>query len=116
MKVLIVDDEKHVRNAIKLLVPWGDFNINTILEAPNGIKAKEIIKSENPQMIFLDIMMPVMNGIELLEWINKLYPACKAIIVSGYDDFQFMKKTIKYGGIDYILKPIDEDELQTTTQ
>lgn len=111
MKVLIVDDEKHVREAIRMLVDWESYGIVEILEAPEGAAAVELIKANQPDIIFTDMLMPIMNGSELLEWIQEHSPSSKTIVISGHDDFGYVRHTIKYGGMDYILKPIDEEQL-----
>jgi two-component system, response regulator YesN len=111
MKVLIVDDEKHVREAIRMLVDWESYGIVEIMEAPEGAAAVQLIKSNQPDIIFTDMLMPIMNGSELLEWIQEFSPSSKTIVISGHDDFGYVRHTIKYGGMDYILKPIDEEQL-----
>ncbi len=111
MKVLIVDDERHVREAIRMLVDWESFGIEEILEAPEGQTAIGLIASEQPDIIFTDMLMPVMNGAALLEWVQEHAPGSKTIVISGHDDFGYVRHTIKYGGMDYILKPIDEGQL-----
>ncbi|MFC5449482.1 response regulator [Paenibacillus aestuarii] len=111
MKALIVDDEKHVRDAIRLLVNWKEHAIDTILEAPNGQAAMELVEKEKPEIIMTDMMMPIMNGVELLEWLQQNAPDSKTIVISGHDDFSLLRHTVKYGGTDYILKPIDADQL-----
>lgn len=111
MRALIVDDEKHVRDAIKLLVPWSELGITTLLEAADGQSAKEMIEREKPELIFTDMMMPVMNGVDLLRWIHEQELTSKTIVISGYDDFHLARETIRFGGLDYILKPIEPDQL-----
>jgi two-component system response regulator YesN len=111
LKVLIVDDERHVREAIRLLVDWNSYGIETILEAQDGNMAMEIMVREQPQIVFTDMMMPGKMGTELLAWIQKQAPRTKTIVISGHDDFDFVRKTVMYGGIDYILKPIDPEQL-----
>ncbi len=74
MKVLLVDDEKHVRDAIRLLVNWKQYGIETILEAQDGESAIEIVSSDHPEIIMTDMMMPIMNGVKLLEWLHTLCP------------------------------------------
>lgn len=111
MKILIVDDEKHVRDAIRLLINWEDLRFERILEAEDGKQAIEWIEQEHPEVILTDMMMPITNGIQLLEWINTHAPLSKTVVISGHDDFDFMRHTIKYGGMDYLLKPIDPDQL-----
>ncbi|NEW08279.1 response regulator [Paenibacillus sp. SYP-B3998] len=111
MKVLIVDDERHVRDAIRLLVNWKHHGIVTILEASDGEAAMEQIVRDKPEIIMTDMMMPVMNGVQLLEWLHVNAPNSKTIVISGHDDFSLLRHTVKYGGTDYILKPIDADQL-----
>jgi two-component system response regulator YesN len=111
MKVLIVDDERHVREAIRLLVDWDSYGIEIILEAQDGNMAMEILTRERPQIVFTDMIMPGIKGTELLAWIQKHAPRTKTIVISGHDDFDFVRKTVMYGGIDYILKPIDPVQL-----
>ncbi|NOU99974.1 response regulator [Paenibacillus planticolens] len=111
MKVLLVDDEKHVRDAIRLLVNWQQHGIDTILEAPDGESATELIARHRPEIIMTDMMMPIMNGVKLLEWLQANAPDSKTIVISGHDDFSLLRHTLKYGGTDYILKPVDPDQL-----
>ncbi|OMF37256.1 hypothetical protein BK133_06545 [Paenibacillus sp. FSL H8-0548] len=111
MKALIIDDEKHVREAIRLLVPWERFGIDTLLEAQDGMSATHLIRTERPEIIFTDMMMPNMDGTELLQWVAEHAPASKIIVISGHDDFSLVRHAVKYGGVDYILKPIDAEQL-----
>lgn len=112
MKVLIVDDEAHVRETIRMLVPWEQYDdVSMVMEASGGEEAIRLMEEEKPQIVFTDIMMPGLDGIELLKWIHTHAETTKVIIISGYDDFQYARQALKYGGFDYILKPLDEDEL-----
>ncbi|TDG00509.1 response regulator [Paenibacillus piri] len=113
MKAIIVDDEKHVRDAIRLLVPWNELGIDDIREAPDGQTAISLIKEHKPQIIFTDMIMPVMGGAQLLEWLHTHYPSGKTIVISGFDDFQLVRHTVQYGGLDYILKPVDAEQLRS---
>ncbi|SDN25371.1 two-component system, response regulator YesN [Paenibacillus sp. yr247] len=111
MKVLLVDDEKHVRDAIRLLVNWKQHGIDTILEAQDGESASQMINQHHPEIIMTDMMMPIMNGVKLLEWLHIHAPDSKTIVISGHDDFSLLRHTLKYGGTDYILKPVDPEQL-----
>jgi len=111
LRTLIIDDESHVRETIRLLIPWQDYGTEQVLEASSGEEAMRIIAEEKPQVVFTDIRMPGMSGIELLQWIRENRPTTKVIVVSGYDDYQYMRSVLQYGGFDYILKPIDAEEL-----
>ncbi|MED4014516.1 MULTISPECIES: response regulator transcription factor [Sutcliffiella] len=114
MKALIVDDEKHVRDGLNLLADWKGNGIEEVLEAENGEEAIELIATHRPAIVFSDMRMPKMNGIELLEWISNSKYRCKTIVVSGYDDFEYMRNAIYYNSFDYILKPIDPEILNET--
>ncbi|CAM3559562.1 response regulator [Marinicrinis lubricantis] len=111
MKALIVDDEAHVRNAIKLLVHWEELGIEQIMEAENGAEAVPLIEKERPQIVILDMLMPYKSGVELMKWISDSGIPTKMIVISGHDDFEFVRSAVKYGGLDYLLKPIDPESV-----
>ncbi|WP_159882521.1 response regulator [Paenibacillus puerhi] len=114
MIAMIVDDEKHVRDAIKLLVPWSKFNINKVYEAQDGEEAVRLMQVHRPNLVFTDMMMPLMDGKELMVWLHEHLPAAKTIVISGHEEFDLLRHAIKYGGVDYILKPIDAEQLTET--
>ncbi len=114
MKVLIVDDEEHVREGIKLLGDWDTHHIESIIEAENGEQAIALIREQKPQIVFTDMKMPNMGGIALLEWMKVHTPHTKTIVVTGYDDYHYMRKAIHFGSTDYILKPVDPSILNDT--
>jgi len=116
MKVLIVDDEKHVREGIKLLGAWELNGINELYEAENGEQAIRLIQELKPEIIFSDMKMPKKDGTQLLEWINLNHPASKTIVVTGYDDYHFMRKALHFGTLDYLLKPVDPEVLNHTLE
>ncbi|MFX3636613.1 MAG: response regulator [Candidatus Pristimantibacillus sp.] len=111
MKVLIVDDEKHVRNAINLLADWDRHGITEVLQASNGEDAVTIIQEHMPQIVLTDMRMPRKDGAELLTWLYANRPQIKAMVISGYDDFEYVRHAVRNGGIDYILKPVKADAL-----
>lgn len=111
MKALIVDDESRVRKAIQLLVHWDEHGITEIKEAANGQEAMDLIPSYRPNLVLMDMLMPLKNGVDLMKWISDHYPDMKFIVISGHDDFEFVRNTIRYSGMDYILKPIDESAI-----
>lgn len=114
MKAIIIDDEKHVREGLMLLAEWDRFGIEEVFEAKDGEEAKEIILKHRPEIIFTDMNMPKIDGINLLKWLHASEIDSKTIVVSGYDDFQYMRNAITYGSFDYILKPIEPDILNET--
>lgn len=114
IKVLIVDDEKLVCQLIKSAVDWQNLNMEVVAEAHNGFEALEMIEKYEPRIVITDIRMPGMDGIALLEKAREKELNCDFIVVSGYQDFEYAQKAIKHGVENYILKPIDEDELMMT--
>lgn len=112
MKVLIADDEQHVRSTVRALLEWEGLDDGlSILEADDGESAIRIIQEESPDLVLTDIVMPQMNGIDLLQWIHEHAGGTKTIVISGHDNFSFVRSTMKLGGMDYLLKPIDSGEL-----
>lgn len=114
MKAIIIDDEKHVREGLLLLGEWEKHGIETILEAEDGNEAIKLISEHRPAIIFTDMRMPKRDGISLLKWIHNSELLSKTIVVSGYDDFDYMRNAIYYKSFDYILKPIDPEILNET--
>ncbi|HEY5585836.1 MAG TPA: response regulator [Ruminiclostridium sp.] len=114
LKLLIVDDEYLERNLLKLCVDWEKLNIEIIGEASNANEAFEIVDKYLPDIIFTDIKMPFINGLQFSEMVHKKYPDIKIIVISGLDSFEYVKKSIKIGIVDYILKPIIDDEVIST--
>ena len=116
MRALIVDDEKHVREGIKILGAWEQNGIDEIYEAANGEEAIHLIQKYKPEIIFSDMKMPKMDGVLLLEWIKENQGTSKTIVVTGYDDYHYMRKAIHFGSSDYLLKPIEPEILNHTLE
>lgn len=113
-KALIVDDEVPVRVAITKLGDWKKWHIETpLLYAENGKEALKILMEVRPCLVFVDMQMPVMNGTQFMQQARELAPdlSCRFVIVSGYDTFDYAKAGIRFGAIDYLLKPVVADEL-----
>lgn len=104
IKVLLVDDELLVRTNIKLLINWQEHGFAICGEASNGDQALQMIEKHNPHIIILDMKMPRMNGYQLSKILYKKYKHIKIIILSNYDDFKYVKGTLKNGALDYVLK------------
>ncbi len=110
-KVLIVDDEPHIRAGLKVVIDWNGLGYDVCGEASNGVEALNKIESLSPDLCIVDINMPQMDGLELVKIISDRKWDIKTIILSGYQDFNYAKKAIDYNVTAYLLKPIDEDEL-----
>lgn len=115
LKVVIVDDEHLIRISIKKRIGWDKLGLVVIGEADNGQSALSLIDETKPDIVLADIRMPVMNGLELIKEVrDRGDKDTQFIILSGYNDFQYMREAIKLGVCDYIQKPIDENELEST--
>lgn len=111
MKVLVVDDEFYTRKAVIKMLNEKYGEMLTIDEAENGAKAIEIIEKQIPDAVLTDVRMPEVDGLQLAKYINENNLKCSVIIFSGYADFEYARKAIKYGADDYILKPVKKENL-----
>ncbi len=114
-KVLIVEDDINFRYAITETIPWENNGFEVIGSAIHGKQALEILKKQEVNIILTDMSMPQMNGVELTKVVTEKYPSIKVFALSAYDDFQFVKESLKYGAKDYFLKQsMDADKMITT--
>ncbi|MDF1617254.1 response regulator [Petrocella sp. FN5] len=111
MKMLIVDNEKHVIEAVRLLVDWNKHPFSQVEVAFDDDEAVRMIQHIKPEIVLTDMQMPNMHGMKLVEWLHNNAPHTKIIVISGYTDFNYIQHTMRYGGIDYITKPIDQQQL-----
>lgn len=111
MKLIIADDERRIRVLIKSIIPFDKLDIDLVYEASDGLQALSSCSEYKPDLLITDINMPGMSGLDLIKELKSILPKLKIIIISGYSDFEYAKTSIRYGVYDYILKPIDEDEL-----
>ncbi|MCQ2591532.1 MAG: response regulator [Treponema sp.] len=119
LKFLIADDEENIRKGLKCIIDWEACGFKFCGEASNGKDAVSQIIDLQPDLVILDIKMPGLTGIDVLNQImsyftQKNLPVPAFIILSGYSDFEYAKNAINLGAKAYLLKPVDEDELQKT--
>ena len=111
---LLVDDEAPARKMLELMIDWKEIGFNKPDAASNGQKAYEMCKIKKYDVVFTDIQMPIMDGIEFISKVKEIYPRQKFIIVSCHESFAYAKKAIKLGVSDYIIKDImTKEELST---
>lgn len=116
IKVVIVDDEDWNREIVKTFGEWERLGMEIVGEANDGSEAVRIIERLSPQIVVTDMRMPGADGVELLGILNERFPEIKAIVVSGYDDFVYTKHAIRYKAAEYLLKPVDPNELNEALQ
>lgn len=111
-RVVIADDEETIRNGLKHLIESYDLNLTVIATAEDGQEALEAIQEYRPEIILMDINMPFMNGLEVIEKVRKMDEDAKIIIISGYNQFSYAQKALDLGVYTYLLKPIDYRNFQ----
>lgn len=110
-RIILVDDEEEVRKGIIKKINWEALGFEVVGDAENGQDALEKIEQLEPEVIMTDIRMPYMDGLELTAKIRQKYPSMKVLIFSGYDDFEYAQQAIKLNVTEYILKPVNVEEL-----
>ncbi len=105
-KVMIIDDEKSVRNLLKLTIDWKQFGIEIVGEASSGIEAINIIDELRPDIAFVDIKMPFMDGIEFSKIAMRQYPHLKIIVLTAMNEFEYARQCVGIGVCEYLTKPI----------
>lgn len=110
--VLIVEDEKMIRQGIRAMVQRSGVPVETILECGNGQMALEILKMQKVDVMFTDIRMPKMDGIELVRQMQELPSKPLTVVISGFDDFSYAVEMLRNGVREYLLKPVDRERMR----
>ena len=107
-KVLIADDEEIIRRGIAHFLK-KDPDIQVVAQAEDGEMALEQAMEYHPDLLFVDINMPFLNGLDFIEKLKTVQPDALILVITGYDDFKYAQKALRLGVFDYLLKPIMED-------
>ncbi|MCD9023524.1 response regulator [Cohnella silvisoli] len=113
-KVLIADDVPKFREYMRNVINWNEFGFDLVGEARNGIEALDLTDLYRPHIALLDIKMPLMDGLDLVEKLKERYPDICIALITGNGEFEYARKALKLGVEDYILKPFNQDELLHT--
>lgn len=116
LKVLVVDDNDLIRKSLVKRIDWEGMDLVCVGEAADGQEALEKIRELSPSIVITDVRMPIADGFYTIERCRANAPEVQFIIISGYDDFPYVKKAVQRDVVDYILKPIDTDELCSTLE
>ncbi len=113
IKLAIVDDEYLVREHLKRGIQWAELGIEVSYEFDNGLDILLAIQAKQcePDLIFMDICMPIMDGIVAAQKIKKLQKNTEIIMLTGHDDFDYVRESLRLGVADYLSKPIDHSEV-----
>ena len=109
--VIVADDEDELREAVCTMIPWEALGFHLVGSASNGLDALELVERLEPDLLLTDIRMPFISGIELARQVREIRPAMHIAFLSGYDDFEYAKQAIKLNVTEYILKPVNVEEL-----
>ena len=110
-KVILVDDEEEVIYVIKQKIAWDQLGFQVVGSATNGVKALELVEKTQPDVVITDIKMPYMDGLELSKRLNDDYRNIHIIIFTGFDEFEYAKEAVHLEVEEYMLKPINSQEL-----
>lgn len=110
-KAVIIDDEKWTRQVIRGLGEWEKNSIIIVGEASDGEYGLELIRQMKPDIVLTDVCMPHLSGLEQIEQIRRENENIQVIFISGYDDYEYVRKAMKLGAVDYLLKPVKVEEL-----
>lgn len=110
-KALIVDDEKMIRMGMKKVIPWESLGIQKVDTAASAREALELLEREKPDLMITDIQMTEMTGLQLIEKARELLPEIRVIVLTGYDNFEYARQSLRLQVQDFFLKPIDEEDL-----
>lgn len=112
LKVMIIDDEYYFRQALKAAFPWDELGMEVCGEAEDGLEALELVTALKPDIALVDINMPIMDGLELVREIKTRDMPTKLIILTGYGEFGYAKQAVELGVNNYLLKPVNDEELK----
>ena len=110
-RILLVDDEILVRDAIRENIDWAGMDCELVGDCQNGQEAAEFVNKHPVDIVLTDICMPYMDGMELSHFLHDNYPDIVIVIFSGFGEFEYAKKAIRYNVSEYLLKPITAMEL-----
>jgi Response regulator containing CheY-like receiver domain and AraC-type DNA-binding domain len=115
-KVLIVDDEIYVVKSLTATINWNEYGYEVIGHAENGIDALRLIEELKPDLVFADIKMPGMSGLELIKTVNENMRQLIFVVISGYAEFAYAQKAMNFGALGFCLKPFDDREIINVLQ
>lgn len=111
-KLLIVDDEEIEREGMAHFIPWEEQGIQLVGTAWNGVQGLEMMERLRPDIVLVDVKMPVMSGLEMIRQARQTFPDVVYVILSGYGEYEFTSQAMEEGVRHYLLKPCDEKRIR----
>lgn len=115
-KMILADDEGVIRGGLKLLLDWEALEVEIVGEAGDGAELLAKIREEKPDLVVTDIRMPKLTGLEVIRRCQEMEEAPKFIFISGYEEFSYAKEAVRFGAVDYLLKPVGVEELRAAVK
>ncbi len=112
MKILIADDEKRIRTGMSKMITGLNMGVQVVAEAPDGETALTLAREKKPDVIFVDLNMPFLNGLDFIEQVKVFLPDVIVVIVTGYDLFEYAQRAVKLHVHDYLLKPVTKQKME----
>lgn len=112
--VLIADDELTIRKGLGIMIDWEEHGFHIEGEAANGAEALRMLQERRYDVLISDIRMPKMSGLELIKRINEMELNVKVVIISSHSEFEYARTAIEYGAVNYVMKPINQEQLVQT--
>jgi two-component system response regulator YesN len=109
-RLMLVDDEPEIREGMKEIVDWAACGFKLVAEADNGLDALQLAEQTRPDLVITDVRMRFMDGLEMVERMRAFLPMAQFVVVSGYDEFEYTRKSIQIKISDYVLKPVSAAE------
>ncbi|NRF94621.1 response regulator [Paenibacillus frigoriresistens] len=114
LKAILADDEPNILRNLQAVIPWDELGIDIVGTAKNGVEALELSCQHVPDLVMSDIRMPLMDGITFVQKLRDINEDCTVLMVTGYQDFEYVRSLMRVGVSDYILKPINYEELENS--
>lgn len=111
-KVMIVDDEPIIVEGLSRSIAWDEWNCKVVATAHDGLEGKKSIEEYRPDIIFMDINMPEMDGLSMIAAIKSQFPNLQICVLTGFRDFEYAREAIRLGVTRFLLKPSNMDELE----
>jgi two-component system response regulator YesN len=115
-KVLIADDEAIIRHGIRGTINWDQLQLDVVAEAEDGEEALKLALQHEVNIVLVDLNMPIMNGLTFMKHLREQLPECRIVIITGHDEFSYAQEAIRLDVDDYILKPINPNQLTNILQ
>lgn len=116
LKILIIDDEEIIREGLRSVIDWASFGCLLVGEAEDGDEGIELVAKLKPDIVFTDIRMPGLNGLEMISKIKQQKLECKIIILTGFRDFAYAQEAVRLGAFRFLLKPTKTEEINNALE